>query len=82
MIGNASTGSVLEAVSIPSLKHAICITSKVIVENRPNGNRHKIDIVAFKSNQTGIISLKWQQVSGTAEQEIPYDVICHMDVDL
>jgi len=23
-----------------------------------------------------LISLKWQQVSGTAEQKIPYEVIC------
>ena len=37
--------------------------------------RHKVDVLAQKGDQNYLISLKWQQVSGTAEQKIPFEVI-------
>jgi hypothetical protein len=32
--------------------------------------------VAEKDGQKYLVSLKWQQVSGTAEQKVPFEVIC------
>jgi hypothetical protein len=33
-------------------------------------------VTAEKSDRKYLISLKWQQVSGTAEQKIPFEVMC------
>ena len=38
--------------------------------------RHFVDAAAQKDDQNFLISLKWQQVPGTAEQKVPFDVIC------
>jgi hypothetical protein len=47
------------------------------VGNRFGGGRHIVDVVAHTPDGTGIlISLKWQQVSGTTEQKIPFELIC------
>jgi hypothetical protein len=35
-----------------------------------------VDAIAIKDDKKILISLKWQQVSGTAEQKIPYEIIC------
>ncbi|HEY7777930.1 MAG TPA: PD-(D/E)XK nuclease superfamily protein, partial [Nitrososphaeraceae archaeon] len=43
---------------------------------RPTGRRHYVDVVARKDNQSILISSKWQQVGGTVEQKIPFEVIC------
>lgn len=43
---------------------------------RPGGRKHKVDAIATKGGARIIVSLKWQQVSGTAEQKVPFEVIC------
>ena len=44
------------------------------------GGKHIVDMVAYDQNQVGfLISLKWQQVSGTAEQKVPYEALCPID---
>ena len=40
---------------------------------------HIIDVLAEKDGVAVPISMKWQQVSGTAEQKVPFEVICLMD---
>jgi hypothetical protein len=35
-----------------------------------------LDAVAEKDERQILISVKWQQVSGTAEQKVPFEVIC------
>src|SRR5207253_1740452 len=37
---------------------------------------HKVDAVARKLADEILISLKWQQVGGTAEQKVPFEVMC------
>ncbi len=37
--------------------------------------RHIVDVVAERDGEHYLVSLKWQQVSGTAEQKIPFEVI-------
>lgn len=52
------------------------VQEQVTVGTRPSGGKHKIDLVATKGEHSVLISLKWQQSSGTAEQKVPYEVIC------
>jgi hypothetical protein len=41
--------------------------------------RHVVDAIAEKNGTQILISVKWQQVSGTAEQKVPFEVICLME---
>lgn len=71
------TGTVLENM----VQHALKLggynhTSQQVIGQRPGGRKHKVDVVAHKADKTILISLKWQQVSGTAEQKVPFEVIC------
>jgi hypothetical protein len=49
---------------------------QVHVGSRTGGGRHKLDLVAEKSGDEFLISMKWQQSSGTAEQKVPFEIIC------
>jgi hypothetical protein len=35
-----------------------------------------VDAVVTKDARRFLVSVKWQQVSGTAEQKVPFEVIC------
>jgi len=63
---------------IPALRRGGYHFNKhVVVGERPGGGRHVVDVVAGDGvGRTVLISLKWQQVSGTAEQKVPYEVMC------
>lgn len=75
------TGGVLETMILPALnrggyQHA----SQVDVGTRLGGGKHKIDVLATAHDgQKILVSSKWQQSSGTAEQKVPYEVICLID---
>jgi len=75
------TGGVLEEMILPALQQGgYTFRKQVVVGRRPGGSRHKIDILAHKGEGKPIlISLKWQQVVGTAEQKVPFEVICLCD---
>ena len=49
------------------------------IGDRFGGGRHFVDVVAEKNGLKYLVSLKWQQVSGTAEQKVPFEVICLAD---
>jgi len=49
--------------------------SQVRIGDRLGGGRHVVDVVAERADRKLLISLKWQQVSGTAEQKVPFEVI-------
>lgn len=71
------TGGVLEAMILPSLgRGGYKYESQVVIGKRPGGGNHVVDVVADKEGQKYLISLKWQQVGGTAEQKVPFEVIC------
>lgn len=78
------TGAVLEAMIIPALERGGYKWKKqVTVGTRPNGRRHKVDVIAYSNTgEKYLISLKWQQTSGTAEQKVPFEVICLADTIL
>src|SRR6266851_10286081 len=73
---NTTTGGVLEAMILPALKRGgyTYVTQQQIGE-RFGGGKHFVDVIAEKEGQRYLVSLKWQQVSGTAEQKVPFEVI-------
>lgn len=76
------TGQVLESMISPALRRGgYDWREQTIIGQRLGGHRHKVDILAFKAGSPEIpISLKWQQSSGTAEQKVPFEVICLADL--
>ena len=74
---NTTTGAVLEAMIAPALKlGGYEFRKQITLGSRPGGRKHNVDAVASKGGKSIVISLKWQQVSGTAEQKVPFEVIC------
>lgn len=77
---DTTTGHVLEMMVLPALEAGgYEVRQQVVIENRPGGKTYKVDAVATKDNREFLVSLKWQQVSGTAEQKVPFEVICLAD---
>ena len=77
---NTRTGGVLEAMVLPALvqgKYTWKI--QVNIGQRLGCGQHNVDVVAEKDGRKLLISMKWQQVSGTAEQKVPFEVICLLD---
>jgi len=71
------TGSVLEAMILPALDMGGYATrAQAVIGTRIGGRAHKIDAIAIKDGRSVLVSLKWQQVGGTAEQKVPFEVIC------
>jgi hypothetical protein len=74
------TGGVLENMVLPALQlGGYKVETQVHVGARLGGRKHKVDAVAEKEGRAVLISLKWQQVGGTAEQKVPFEVICLME---
>jgi hypothetical protein len=80
---NTGTGSVLEAMILPALSHGgYNYTSQQVIGRRFGGGRHIVDAIAEKDKHRFLISLKWQQTGGTAEQKVPFEVISLAEVVL
>jgi hypothetical protein len=77
---NTNTGGVLEAMVLPALtRGGYTYDKQVRIGTRCGGGVHKVDAVAKKSGDKVLVSLKWQQTSGTAEQKVPFEVMCLAD---
>lgn len=73
---DTTTGKVLEAMILPALANGgYEYQTQVNVGHRPGGGKHMIDVLAIKDERAILVSLKWQQVGGTAEQKVPFEVI-------
>jgi len=46
------------------------------VGTRLGGGKHMVDLVVYENDEVYLVSSKWQQTSGTAEQKIPFEVMC------
>jgi Holliday junction resolvase len=76
-VRDTTTGEDFENLIKSRLEHqGFQMAEQIRVGTRPNGGKHKIDLVATKDDKSYLISLKWQQSSGTAEQKVPYEIIC------
>src|SRR5216117_3927626 len=74
---NTTTGGVLEAMVLPALKRGgYTYEIQQRIGERFGGGVHIVDVIAEKGGLKYLVSMKWQQVSGTAEQKVPFEVIC------
>ncbi len=75
---NTTTGAVLEQMIPAALEHGgYRVKRQVNIGQRLGGGKHVVDILAEDpKGRKFLISLKWQQVAGTAEQKVPFEVIC------
>ena len=80
MPGDTRTGGVLEAMILPALdRGGYSHRPQVVIGDRLGCGRHIVDAVAEKDGRSVLVSVKWQQVAGTAEQKVPFEVICLLD---
>lgn len=64
---------------LPSLEHGgYNYVSQVMIGQRPAGRRHFVDVVADKDGRTFLVSLKYQDTGGTAEEKVAWETICMM----
>jgi hypothetical protein len=74
---NTRTGGVLEQMVLPALQQGgYTYRTQVHIGERLGCGAHNLDALAERDGRKILISLKWQQVSGTAEQKVPFEVIC------
>lgn len=77
---NTNTGGVLEQMVLPALtRGGYVVSTQVLTGARPGGGPHRVDALAEKGAEKVLVSLKWQQTSGTAEQKVPFEVMCLAD---
>ncbi len=49
---------------------------QVDIGTRLGGHKHKIDVLVSDPQVRILVSTKWQQAAGTAEQKVPFEVMC------
>jgi len=77
---NTRTGGVLEQMVLPALDQGgYAYKVQVKIGQRLGCGQHFVDVIAQKDGPPILISMKWQQVSGTAEQKVPFEVICLLE---
>jgi methylmalonyl-CoA mutase cobalamin-binding subunit len=70
------TGEVMEQMVVPAMvRGGYEFRRKIDIGRRLGRGRHIVDGIAEKSGRRILVSLKWQQVSGTTEQKVPFEVI-------
>ena len=75
--GSTRTGGVLERMILPALDQGgYTYEVQAPLGQRLGVGKHIVDAIAHRDGRNILISLKWQQVSGTAEQKVPFEVIC------
>ena len=78
--GDTTTGKVLENMILPALSQGgYTYETQVNIGQRLGGGRHMIDVLAERDGLRILVSLKWQQVGGTAEQKVPFEVLSLID---
>ena len=75
-----SSGYVFEQMVLPALENGgYSYQQQERVGERPNGRRHIVDVIAQQGAAKLLISLKWQEVGGTTEHKVPFEVMCLAD---
>jgi hypothetical protein len=75
------SGGVLESMVIHALELGNYKWAKQHkAGTRLGGGDHRVDVLAVGSDgRKHLVSMKWQEVSGTAEQKVPFEVMCLLD---
>jgi hypothetical protein len=71
----------MEEMITPSLRRGgYSFKEQVVIGLRLGVGKHKVDYLVEDPPEGQIlVSTKWQQVPGTAEEKVPYEVICLAD---
>lgn len=71
----------MEQMVLPALEMGKYeVQTGVVIGTRLGVTRHKIDVLAKDTDsRLHLVSLKWQQVGGTTEQKIPFEIISLVD---
>ena len=71
----------MEDMVVPALVHGgYRVRRNAVVGTRFGVSKHRIDILAEDwQGRLHLVSLQWQQSLGTAEQKVPFKVICLAD---
>ena len=65
---------------VPALdRGGYSVEKQIAVGCRPGGRAHNVDAIARRGDEAILVSLKWQQTGGTAEQKVPFEVMCLAD---
>jgi hypothetical protein len=76
MARDTTTGRVFEQMVLPALNHSPYLyKTQVCLGRKPSGSKHIADLVIYEGDRRLIVSKKWQQSQGTAEEKIPFEVI-------
>lgn len=77
MTRDTTTGEKFEKATARALtRRGIPFESQVEVGQKPGGGKHRVDHLVMRPNGTQLlVSCKAQNVSGTAEEKIPYEII-------
>ena len=75
---DTTTGAVMEQMVLPALERGgYEYFRQVAIGERLGGGKHIVDLVAYDESGHGyLVSMKWQQTSGTAEQKVPFEAMC------
>jgi hypothetical protein len=74
---DTGTGRVSENMILTALESGgYRYKKQAIIGSRPGGGAHKVDILLTADGTEIPVSVKWQQTSGTAEQKVPFEIIC------
>ena len=76
-----NTGKILEDMLEPVLRlNGYTVQPQKVIGEKIGGGNHRVDMVARSPDgRTSLISLKWQQTSGTAQEKVPFEVIKLID---
>jgi len=74
---NTTSGAGLEDTILPVLlRNGYQVATQQIIGTTLGGGRHRIDaLVTTPLAIKVLVSVKWQQVSGTAKEKVPFEVI-------
>src|SRR5947209_12901426 len=78
VLRDTRTGLILEQMIVPALRGGGYLSSRQVhIGSRLGGGKHLIDFIAEgRDGLAFLISVKWQQVTGTAEQKVPFEAMC------
>jgi hypothetical protein len=79
---NTKSGSVFETLVVPALeKNGYIVTSQKTIGVGLGGGKQRLDTYAVSpAGEKILISLKWQAVSGTTDEKVPFEVIKMLDL--
>lgn len=80
--GNTNSGAVFETLVVPALtKNGYKVATQETVGVGLGGGKHRLDtLVEAPSGEKILVSLKWQEVSGTTDEKVPFEVIKLLDL--